>query len=433
MASFEIELGRCTSDLVSFEENQHLLRGVLLSTILQSFGGIFSTSTGSSQTYSLSFVVDGLNAFISHNWSVARYKKVLTLCLHYNFNLAATISLVLTGVLGGLLGDLRKTSAFPVFCVLLIFIRRFLSLVGHQCPIVFLDKTCICQDDAEIQRQGILKLGAFIAKSDKMLILYTDVYLQKLWTVYEVAAFLSTRDIKDLEVVSVHYCTAVLYVFAGAFAFNLTASLEIFANKGGYMRFFFCFVFIMQRRRFRDRERVTSRLSEFRVQSCKCAVENDRPLVYRNISDLMKATNAVDENATRDEALAAFNSLVSTKLPRVFLAAGNGIAYKHVVFLTMPYVYNPAESLRSLRAALVTVPLVIIIVESCASHCLHLRPNSFLNIVWLVTSTVIAFSSQFAIEGVVHLASKIASPFATDVLAGIIGGYLIYRHRRRLS
>jgi hypothetical protein len=340
---------------------------------------------------------------------------------------------VITGVLGGVLGDLRKTSAFPVFCVLLIFIRRFLSLVGHQGPIVFLDKTCICQDDAEIQRQGILKLGAFIAKSDKMLILYTDVYLQKLWTVYEVAAFLSTRDIKDLEVVSVHYCTAVLYVFAGAFAFHLTVLLEIFANRGVLIKVFFCFVFIMQRRRFRDQERVTSRLSEFRVQSCKCAVENDRPLVYRNISDLMKATNAVDENATRDEALAAFNFLVSTKLPRVFLAAGNGIAYKHVVFLTMPYAYNPAKSLRSLCDGLVTAPLVIMIVESCASHCLHLRPNSFLDIVWLVTSAVIAFSSQFAIDGVVCLASKIASPFATDVLAGIIGGYLIYRHRRRLS
>merc|ERR1712194_760554 len=66
---------------------------------------------------------------------------------------------------------------------------------------VFLDKTGIHQTDLERQRPGILKLGAFLRSSKHMVSLYTDVYLIKLWTVYEIACFLALHSVSNIIVV----------------------------------------------------------------------------------------------------------------------------------------------------------------------------------------------------------------------------------------
>lgn len=50
---------------------------------------------------------------------------------------------------------------------------------------VFLDKTCIHQEDPVLKARGILKLGAFLRSSRQMLVLLTPMYFKKLWTTYE--------------------------------------------------------------------------------------------------------------------------------------------------------------------------------------------------------------------------------------------------------
>ena len=40
-------------------------------------------------------------------------------------------------------------------------------------PMLFLDKACICQTDVAVKEQGISKLGAFVARSDRMVVVYT--------------------------------------------------------------------------------------------------------------------------------------------------------------------------------------------------------------------------------------------------------------------
>jgi len=55
-----------------------------------------------------------------------------------------------------------------------------------------------------VQRQGIEKLSAFLSNSEIMVALYTDTYLLKLWTVYEVASFLALRPIKCMKIVPVY-------------------------------------------------------------------------------------------------------------------------------------------------------------------------------------------------------------------------------------
>ncbi len=83
---------------------------------------------------------------------------------------------------------------------------------------LFLDKTCIDQVNAEMKQASILKLGAFLAKSERMVIVYTDVYTRKLWTVYELACFLSLHGAERVVLVPVRQ--AKLYIRAIALCWS---------------------------------------------------------------------------------------------------------------------------------------------------------------------------------------------------------------------
>jgi hypothetical protein len=80
-----------------------------------------------------------------------------------------------------------------------------LWLTGWHGPAVFLDKTCIHQTDHDLQINGIRKLGAFLKSSRCMVVLYGKEYLQKLWTVYEVASFLTLRPGSQIWVIPVYF------------------------------------------------------------------------------------------------------------------------------------------------------------------------------------------------------------------------------------
>merc|ERR1719203_1736207 len=95
--------------------------------------------------------------------------------------------------------------------------------MGFSGCMVFLDKTCIHQTDLERQRQGILKLGAFLRRSSHMVALYTDVYLTKLWTVYEVACFLALHSARRLIIITIYQ---PIIVFSGVIMNYVLAVLD---------------------------------------------------------------------------------------------------------------------------------------------------------------------------------------------------------------
>merc|ERR1712117_185394 len=87
------------------------------------------------------------------------------------------------------------------FLVVLSIGHVLFQIKGSPGRTLFLDKTCIHQVDKDLQKQGILKLGAFIRKSLCLLVIYSDLYLIKLWTVYEVACFLCLHPLQNMSVV----------------------------------------------------------------------------------------------------------------------------------------------------------------------------------------------------------------------------------------
>lgn len=168
-----------------------------------------------------------------------------------------------------------------------------------------------------------------------MLVIYTDIYLTKLWTVYEVACFLSTHEARDMVLMPV-YLPVVVYSGVAIFYFATVLELILQARTPfwqvvyltyGVGGFAASYIF---RRWSREKAKIRDTMVHFRVQNCTCFCEADRPLVYSNISKMMVDTGQVGVEAEEAEGLEAFNTMVRESLPHVLTASGSP-SYRHIV------------------------------------------------------------------------------------------------------
>jgi len=341
-----------SEDLVTFEGCHDLLRGVELHRVLRRLGTIFKDSKGSQSTYDMSNVTTDIDQFLSHNWCVPWWKKFIALACYFNINLSIILTSMLVLVCSSLCilgscptvypqnlkpfpsGYLLRVFAIPFFLFCLAFVRQLTGLLscgtfGNN--MTFLDKVCINQVDPAIQKKGIEKLGAFIAKSREMVVLYTDVYLIKLWTVYEVATHLAMKNVRTMKVVPVFKygawvsCLITMYILELLTLFSRT-NFPHLKHAKYYIAFVMGFIYMrfVLRKWARLRGKIRGRLRNFSVQECLCFCESDRSLVYSNIALLMEPvmkTEDPEKIITQGEALEAFNLLVRKKLPGRFMSA----------------------------------------------------------------------------------------------------------------
>mmetsp|Transcript_21198 Transcript_21198/g.72989 ORF Transcript_21198/g.72989 Transcript_21198/m.72989 type:complete len:137 (-) Transcript_21198:17-427(-) len=92
---------------------------------------------------------------------------------------------------------------------------------------------------------------------------------------------------------------------------------------------------LVLRRWARDRDAMHARLPTFNVQNCSCFCESERPVVYSNITALMKAAGKVPKHSTDSDALRTFDCLVRSTLSQAFASAFglSNFGYKHYVML----------------------------------------------------------------------------------------------------
>ncbi|CAE7773840.1 unnamed protein product [Symbiodinium sp. CCMP2456] len=101
--------------------------------------------------------------------------------------------LSLTGAIGGLL-------VFPYF-------PHFAS------DICFLDFVCVHQTDDRKMQQGIRSIGAFLASASELRVLWSAPYLQRLWCVFELAAYRKLNPNGKIVISRVMTEVAVLLTF----------------------------------------------------------------------------------------------------------------------------------------------------------------------------------------------------------------------------
>eukprot|EP00927_Polykrikos_kofoidii_P032051 TRINITY_DN27416_c0_g1_i1.p1 TRINITY_DN27416_c0_g1~~TRINITY_DN27416_c0_g1_i1.p1 ORF type:complete len:598 (+),score=81.20 TRINITY_DN27416_c0_g1_i1:137-1930(+) len=404
------------SDMLTFRGDEDLLRGMPLSVVLRHNGRIFKSSAGSAETYALSKQVPQLEAFISHNWSVSRIKKWVALCFHFHSDVAAWVSIVFVVTLRYASTSKNTTIQIvvlkpylcevlfvPVFFFSVLFSRGLLSCVGLKDPKVFLDKTCIHQVDASIQRRGILKLGAFIRKSDEMVILYTDVYLKKLWTVYEVASYLATHGVTGMTIIPLDNSIRFFVLLILTYLMIMTRVVSDLAEfkvgvimvKVSMLIFWLPFSYVCRCLHYEGAQ-AESRLSTFQVQECICACEGDRPLVYKNIAMLMQAMEEVHPTCSTEEALPAFDRLVRKHLSKAFAVSFEGRTLRYMDIVIFGFAAKMARRVDksfdehggvavadvcgSLINEFALTPLLLKSVQACARLVLWLPRGSFAEI-----------------------------------------------------
>lgn len=443
-------------NLVTFAGHEGLLRGTQLSSVMRVGCSIMASSSGSASTYQLSDQVKQLDTFISHNWSVQRYKKFLALCLHFNIPIAAVttcIAMVIFGVLSTLgyfptfpvarsrhpEGICCRLVCVPIFILSILFCRDVLHLVRIRGPVVFLDKTCIHQEDESIQRMGIEKLAAFMGKSDRLLILYTDVYLCKLWTVYEVASFLALHPLDDMKVMPTFLATVFFSNFVCIYLSTVLSVILELVLYGSPMvssmpnnhivTFIVCFAYMVIVRRWaKKRENLRVRLHNFSVRDCMCACESDRPKVYANIASLMRHLGLTGAQSMRSsqqltsmqlerlradteeqECLDTFDLVVRSELGNV-LGESFGmtaLSYPHYLAWSALYCMPPVfdsfggvpfgmtarecvvMSLRNLNWTFALIPLFIFLMESSCNWCKSLE--GWREVLYLIVAYVVTF------------------------------------------
>jgi len=347
--------------LLTFEGQLSLCRGTPLTEVMWYCGRIFSNSAGCASTYAKSSPTSTIDTFISHNWAIGRLLKWMTIAWHFNFTFAlwmtqaCAICIYIAMAVDVFpwhtecerLDFVRRRALLPflvgpLFTILVLFGHSFKRLIGMPDPLVFLDKTCIHQTDKEIQRAGIIKLGAFLRKSKHMLVIYTPLYWQKLWTVYEYASFLAlrggpemTRQQKRDSPITRTNARAVFVGFVVCAYYWLAAWRDYFQSMGNPptedsgARFFFlgdtlwwgifsfmCSFFWLRNLARQQWHAAMHHESLFSVDGLKCFCEDDRIVVYANICGLMRASGWAEEDADDSDALFAFEKLMESTLHR---------------------------------------------------------------------------------------------------------------------
>lgn len=197
-----------------------LLRAVCLGCILEGLGREFARNEGTDALYERSERVESINDFISHDWQTGRWPKVLTLWLRYN-SLPAYVACVLSATLAfvlqlesiNVLPKLRLMHGFQshresdvlpgnwssvlgcaAFILTLMFWQNVLKFFNRPLKKVFVDKFCICQTNEKRKTEGILCLGGFLERSERLVVLWSPRYFTRLWCAYEMATWMHLDD-----------------------------------------------------------------------------------------------------------------------------------------------------------------------------------------------------------------------------------------------
>ena len=145
-----------------------------------------------------------ISTFWSHSWHGGQCKKILTLLTLYN-GFAALLGGFFVAILMMILFDFdllpgwergSRDGNFSMWCLPSGFlVTTLVMLLWRSRHNIFLDRICISQQDDDLKAQAIFSLAGLLKKSDVMLILWDPTWTQRLWCLFELAAFLKSKKV----------------------------------------------------------------------------------------------------------------------------------------------------------------------------------------------------------------------------------------------
>ncbi|CAE7413186.1 unnamed protein product [Symbiodinium natans] len=145
---------------------------------------------------------ESIDEFWTHSWQLGPTQKFLCLLFLKN-GLPASVAGTLAACIPfflmyyGYLSDAYRPAwhpepgQIPYFCTAAGTVTSVLTLfLWPSRAKVFLDVCCIDQVDAQKKAEGIASLAGILKQSKRLLVLWDHTYIERLWCVFEVAAFL---------------------------------------------------------------------------------------------------------------------------------------------------------------------------------------------------------------------------------------------------
>ena len=328
-----------------------LLRGVPVSAVLSRGSKVFHNSKGSAETYELSVPADHLECFVSHTWNTPRWRKHVALSLQFNFVGAYALAF-LVGVLVVVLNALQllpvvetvacdgveepraPSSMLAVFVVFHVALNSACSpLLRFNRSLAFVDKACIHQTDVTLKQRGIENLSTFIFFSWDFVVLHTNNYLQRLWTVYEMASHLILQPqgrilTLDLDAAPTVFLASAFWMIKqwGVFVSKIKRlegvlpSIIVLRGRAhvplllGFIPLLWLTSLLRRRAKAHTRS-IDELLQNFSVRSAACVCEADRAPVERNIVEMLKSQGQLARDGRREEGMDMFDQLVRERLP----------------------------------------------------------------------------------------------------------------------
>ncbi|CAE7496369.1 unnamed protein product [Symbiodinium sp. CCMP2592] len=203
-----------------------MLRATPAAVVLNRLGHALRTEKNSADAFANSKPCKAIDQFWSHSWNGHTLYKVLLLLVLHN-GLAAVVMgtlgsvLVLPLVLSGWLPAWQAGKSAGGWCVLSgTLVTALTFFLWQPQKRVFIDRICINQNDPELKFAGVLSIGGILKNSRSMLVCWDETYFQRLWCVFELAAFLKSHDESatelDIRPTFLGPCAACLFLMTSA-------------------------------------------------------------------------------------------------------------------------------------------------------------------------------------------------------------------------
>jgi hypothetical protein len=352
-------------------DDPDLLRASCSSDAMRSWGAVLNSNQGAGDWYSMSRRADHVDVFVSHNWSMPPLDKFLILALHLNMRAAvvstalvvvAMAPLTMAGILptmvfidGARMGPWCQVLGLATFIFTLSSWQELSRLIPYRGRLLFLDRACIHQSNDVLRQRGIEHLAAFLYYSWSLLICYSDEYLQKLWTVYEVSSFMLLHPGTAIHVRHAWFTKFLIGGMVVVFLYNATwhvlyipgvlGNTSMAVDTVGSLLTVSCLVpasvaiAVMVLKITRVRINMSERVKRFRFDEAKCQNEQDRSIVQHNIIVFMKHHGHAEDGASDIDIIQDFEAMIQSDVPKLFAASLGrvGFPYHFAACISLPY------------------------------------------------------------------------------------------------
>ena len=326
-----------------------LVQGVPCRCLLVGGGTPFRTS-GKVETTRHVKRCSGYDIFVSHDWQTSRWLKYASLLVLLNSRAAALATLVVSLALGLVVAyealpnySLSMSIGYLTFAVFFLFWQHIRDIFLTP-KLAFLDKLCIPQDDEEVKEKCILGLAGFLKRSRKLVILFSELYIGRLWCAYEFTAFMRMHSNQGhVQTVPVVLPLLILLHAAWWFAVKMlifliwhtsqtSQMMKVVLSTIGGLAVMFLITYPLQawvgRRLTKNLQSLSRQLREFDIHESKCSccsaghetpsgerIPCDRDLIYQSLAD-WHGNDAADLQGR----LEGFNKAVRTQFADRILA-----------------------------------------------------------------------------------------------------------------